>query len=194
MLHQPPSRRLLRAAPAALAASAALVAGAAAPAAAGDTAPVQQAVLTYDASGAAEFTDAVDAGAAEWNAAVDSVELVPAEDGATAEITVTATDGWPMATLGPVRPGGSAWVEMGRQAMDEGHDPVRVAAHELGHNLGLPDVKPGPCSSLMSGASAGTDCDNATPDAEESARVEELYGSGAAGELPADGRVLVDAP
>ncbi|MDA2813968.1 snapalysin family zinc-dependent metalloprotease [Nocardiopsis sp. RSe5-2] len=164
-----------------------------APAPGGDAA-VQQTVLYYDASGAAEFQDAVAAGAAEWNAAVDNVELVPAEPGRRAEITIVATDGWPMATLGPVRPGGSATVWFGRQAVQEGYDTVRIASHELGHNLGLPDVKPGPCSSLMSGSTGGVGCTNATPNDQERSRVEQLYGGGAAAQTPAAGTVLVDRP
>lgn len=164
-----------------------------APAPGGDAA-VQQTVLRYDASRAGEFQDAVAAGAAEWNAAVDNVELVPAEPGRRAEITIVATDGWPMATLGPVRPGGSATVWFGRQAVQEGYDTVRIASHELGHNLGLPDVKPGPCSSLMSGSTGGVDCTNATPNAQERSRVEQLYGGGAAAQTPAAGTVLVDRP
>jgi len=161
---------------------------------ASDDVSVQQTTLRYDDSRAGEFKDAVAAGAESWNAAVDNVELVPAGPGEHAEITVIATDGWPQAVLGPVRPGGSVWIEFGRQAVREGHDTTRIAAHEMGHSLGLPDTKPGPCSQLMSGASAGVDCDNASPDAQERARVEQLYGSGSASGLPADGRVLVDAP
>ncbi|WP_017592899.1 snapalysin family zinc-dependent metalloprotease [Nocardiopsis potens] len=185
-------------------AAAACLISVAAPAAAGaatapqpraqDDVAVQQTTLRYDDSRAAEFKDAVAAGAESWNAAVDNVELVPAAPGEHAEITVIATDGWPQAVLGPVRPGGSVWIEFGRQAVREGHDTTRIAAHEMGHSLGLPDTKPGPCSQLMSGASGGVGCTNATPNAQERARVELLYGSGAASELPADGRVLVDAP
>ncbi len=78
------------------------------------------------------------------------------------DITFEAFDGWPQATLGPVFPGGSGTVWYGREAVDEGYDQVRIAAHELGHNLGLPDMKPGPCSSLMSGSTGGVDCTNAT--------------------------------
>ncbi|WP_017537407.1 snapalysin family zinc-dependent metalloprotease [Nocardiopsis halophila] len=164
-----------------------------APAPGSDTA-AQQTTLYYDDSRAAEFRDAVEAGAAEWNAAVDNVELVRAPAGRRAEITVVATDGWPMATLGPVRPGGSATIWFGRQAVWQGHDEVRIAAHELGHSLGLPDVKPGPCSSLMSGSTGGVGCTNAAPNAQERSRVEQLYGGGAAGAAPAAGTLVVDGP
>ncbi|WP_017626521.1 snapalysin family zinc-dependent metalloprotease [Nocardiopsis chromatogenes] len=164
-----------------------------APAPGGDAA-VQQTVLRYDVSRAGEFQDAMAAGAAEWNAAVDNVELVRAQPGQRAEITIVATNGWPMATLGPVRPGGSATIWFGRQAVQQGYDTVRIASHELGHSLGLPDVKPGPCSSLMSGSTGGVNCTNATPNARERSRVEQLYGGGASAQTPAAGTLVVDRP
>ena len=132
-------------------------------------------VLTYDASGAEEFTDAVDAGAQVWNEHASNVQFEPAEAGQTANVEVVATDGWPQTWTSSL---GNGRVEMGREATAEGHDPIRIAAHELGHILGLPDMKPGPCSSLMSGASAGPECTNAIPNADEIAEVEANFGSG----------------
>ncbi|GAB3299176.1 snapalysin family zinc-dependent metalloprotease [Parasphingorhabdus pacifica] len=128
-------------------------------------------IVTYDASRAEEFRDAVDRGAQVWNDHVDNVRFEPAE-GSTADLVVLADDGWPRA-----RPDGlgAGTVWMGRQAMDEGHHVVRVAAHELGHILGLPDRRTGVCADLMSGASAGTDCDNAIPNAAEIAEVEQNF-------------------
>jgi snapalysin len=61
---------------------------------------------------------------------------------------------------------------MGRQAVNEGHDTVRISAHEFGHLLGLPDRRTGLCTDLMSGASAGTSCKNPNPNAKEKAEVE----------------------
>ncbi|AXK31438.1 snapalysin family zinc-dependent metalloprotease [Streptomyces armeniacus] len=155
---------------------------------------VAQTTLYYDDSQAQGWEEAVTAGVESWNSTVENVKLAPAEPGSRAEITIVATSGWPQATLGPVRPGGSARVELGQQAVDDGHDKIRIAAHELGHNLGLPDTKPGPCSQLMSGSSAGTSCKNALPDEREQASVEANYGNGAAGRTPSDGRTIVDAP
>ncbi|MER7622942.1 snapalysin family zinc-dependent metalloprotease [Streptomyces sp. NPDC126503] len=150
--------------------------------------------LRYDDSRAGGWEAAIAAGVASWNANVDNVRLVEAAPGTRAEIVIVATTGWPQATLGPVRPGGQVRVELGSQAVLQGYDKTRIAAHELGHSLGLPDTKPGPCSQLMSGSSAGTSCRNAVPDATEQARAESRYAYGAALLVPADGRTLVDAP
>ncbi|MFF1465814.1 snapalysin family zinc-dependent metalloprotease [Streptomyces sp. NPDC058330] len=150
--------------------------------------------LRYDDSRAVGWEAAIAAGVASWNANVSNVKLVEAAPGTRAEIQIVATSGWPQATLGPVRPGGQARVELGSQAVTEGHDKTRIAAHELGHSLGLPDAKPGPCSQLMSGSSAGTSCTNAVPNAAERSRVQSAYAGGLASRTPADGRVLADAP
>ncbi|MFE3203428.1 snapalysin family zinc-dependent metalloprotease [Embleya sp. NPDC059237] len=150
--------------------------------------------LYYDDSRAGGWEAAITAGVASWNANVTNVKLIKAPPGTRAQIRITATNGWPQASLGPVRPGGQAWVELGSQAVDQGYDKTRIAAHEIGHNLGLPDNKPGPCSKLMSGSSAGVGCRKPVPDAAERSRVESAYGGRAAAQTPADGRVLVDVP
>ncbi|MFF3941026.1 snapalysin family zinc-dependent metalloprotease [Streptomyces phaeofaciens] len=135
-------------------------------------------VLTYDASGSAEFRSAVDRGAAIWNASVDAVELRPVTAGQRPNIRVLADNGWPRAQTTSL---GNGTVYMGRQAVDQGYDTIRISSHELGHILGLPDRKPGPCTSLMSGSSAGTACTNPNPDASERAEVEANFGGGLAG-------------
>ncbi|RCV49489.1 snapalysin family zinc-dependent metalloprotease [Marinitenerispora sediminis] len=190
-------RRSLRPLIAATAAALALFGGTTTAAAAtgpADPAAAQATTLYYDDSQAAEFRSAVAAGVQVWNDNVSNVHLVRAPAGQRAQIVILASDGWPQANLGPVRPGGQVRVWMGRQGVEEGYDPVRIAAHELGHSLGLPDIKPGPCSSLMSGSTAGTSCTNAVPNATERARVEANYSGTLAHREPADGRVLVDAP
>ncbi|MGA5049014.1 snapalysin family zinc-dependent metalloprotease [Streptomyces arboris] len=150
--------------------------------------------LRYDDSRAGGWEAAIAAGVASWNSNVDNVKLVEAAPGARAEIQIVATSGWPQATLGPVRPGGQVRVELGSRAVVEGYDRTRIVAHEFGHSLGLPDTKPGPCSQLMSGSSAGISCRNAVPNAAERSRVGSFYASGLASRTPADGRILVDAP
>ncbi|MFD3514695.1 snapalysin family zinc-dependent metalloprotease [Streptomyces sp. NPDC058657] len=159
-------------------------------------APSVSAVTTlyYDDTRAGGWEAAITAGVASWNANTSKVKLAKARPGTRAEIQIVATNGWPQATLGPVRPGGRARVELGNLAVTEGHDKTRIAAHELGHNLGLPDTKPGPCSQLMSGSSAGTSCKNSVPNATERARVDSAYAVRAAAHTQDEGRLLVDAP
>ncbi|MEU0679411.1 snapalysin family zinc-dependent metalloprotease [Streptomyces albogriseolus] len=156
----------------------------------------QAAVVTlrYDDSRAAGWEAAIAAGVASWNANVTNVKLVEAAPGGAAEIVIVATTGWPQATLGPVRPGRQVRVELGSQAVNQGYNKTRIAAHELGHSLGLPDTKPGPCSQLMSGSSAGTACTNAVPNATERSRVQSNYANGVTSSVVTEGRTLVDAP
>jgi snapalysin len=130
-------------------------------------------VVTYDAGASAEFRAAVDRGAAIWNESVDNVELRPAAAGQRANIRILADNGWPRALPTSL---GNGTVYIGRQAVNQGYDTIRISAHELGHILGLPDRKPGPCSSLMSGSSAGVSCTNPYPDAAERAEVEDNFG------------------
>ncbi|MFF7857384.1 snapalysin family zinc-dependent metalloprotease [Streptomyces sp. NPDC007904] len=155
----------------------------------GDAAPPLAArVVTYDASGAAEFRSAVDRGAAIWNESVDGVELRPAASGQRANIRVLADNGWPRALPTSL---GNGTVYIGRQAVNQGYNTVRISSHELGHILGLPDRKPGPCSSLMSGSSAGVSCTNPYPNAAEKAEVEGNFSGSAISRVPAQKAVLV---
>lgn len=148
---------------------------AASPSATAAPAPQTVQVVTYDASGAAEFREVVHRAARIWNGSVRNVELEPAA-GSGADVTVVADDGWPRA-----RPTGlgSGKIWMGREAVDRGHDPTRIAAHEIGHILGLPDRRTGVCGELMSGHSAGTGCANAHPSAQEAAEVERNFAQSA---------------
>lgn len=149
--------------------------------------------LTYDDSQAAEFKSAVASGVNVWNTSVSNVRIVKATAGQRVNIRVIADDGWPRATLGPVRPTGTVTVWMGRQATQQGYNAIRIAAHEIGHSLGLPDVKPGPCSSLMSGSTGGVSCTNPNPNATEKARVERNYAGTSVKQEANTGAVLVDA-
>ena len=132
----------------------------------------------YDSSGAAEFKDAVDAGAAVWNNSVKNVRLVK---GSPASLVIVADNGWPRAqtySLGR----GKIW--FGRQAVNQGYNTTRIAAHEIGHIFGLPDRRTGLCQDLMSGSSAPVSCTNPNPNAKEKAEVEANFaGSRAASEF-----------
>jgi snapalysin len=141
-------------------------------------------VLRYDASRAAEYRATVDQAAQIWNSSVVNVRLVP---GTPAHFVVYADNGWPRAL--PTGLGrGTIW--MGRQAMNQGHNALRVATHEIGHILGMPDRRTGRCSDLMSGSSAGTGCTNPYPNAAERAEVDGYFAGGTP--LVEFDRLLVD--
>jgi snapalysin len=143
-------------------------------AAAAPSSPRDAQIVYYDASGAAEFKEAVDEGAQAWNAAVHNVQLRPGAPG-QAEVTVLADDGWPRTEPNGL---GAGTVYMGREAVDQGFYPPRIAAHEFGHILGLPDNRNGQCDYLMSGHSAPTSCQNTTPHATEAQQVEQNFAGG----------------
>lgn len=149
--------------------------------------------LTYDASRAGQWASAITQGVANWNAADHNVHLQPASSSSSANFTYVATSGWPQTTLGPIVPGGSkGQVQLGQEAVDEGYDMTRIAAHETGHILGLLDDYSGPCSELMSGHGPGTSCTNAKPDAAEAAEVDQNYAGGAAAVSPRQHRIVID--
>jgi snapalysin len=152
----------------------ALVAGTAATQANADVG-VAVVTITYSDARAGSYKNAVAQGVAVWNANVTSVRIQKAAAGQRADVQVIADPGWPRATLGPMRPGGSGTVWFGQEAVDDGYNVVRIAAHEFGHILGLPDIKPGPCSSLMSGSTGGVSCTNVNPNASERNRVQSIY-------------------
>ena len=130
--------------------------------------------LYYDAGQAEEFKAVVDQGAQIWNSRVVNVRLVPVPAGRTPNIRVYADNGWPRAYVSSL---GNGRVYMGRQAVELGHHPPRIAAHEFGHLLGLPDRRTGLCADLMSGSSAPASCKNAFPNAKEAKEVEGNFSS-----------------
>ncbi|WP_435056635.1 snapalysin family zinc-dependent metalloprotease [Streptomyces noursei] len=148
--------------------------------------------LTYDASGAGQWAGAIKQAAQNWNDAVHNVRLEPASTSASADFVYEATSGWPQTTLGPIFPGGNGDVQLGQQAVDEGYDTTRIAAHETGHILGLPDDYSGPCSELMSGHGPGTSCTNAKPNAAEAAQVDKNYAAGTPAVRPHHHQMVID--
>ncbi len=149
--------------------------------------------LTYDASQAGQWAGAVTQAVQNWNAAVHNVQLAPSSSPSSADFVYVATSGWPETTLGPIFPGGSKGeVDLGQEAVDEGYDMTRIAAHETGHIFGLPDDYSGPCSELMSGHGPGTSCTNAKPSAAEAAQVDQNYAEDAAAVSPRRHQVVID--
>src|SRR4051794_35883591 len=125
-------------------------------------------ILYYDASQALEFVAVVNQGAQIWNSHATNVRLQPVPAGRTPNIRVYADNGWPRTYTTSL--GNGRWY-MGREAVDDGYYPPRIAAHEFGHILGLPDRRTGLCADLMSGSSAPVSCTNANPNARETAQV-----------------------
>ncbi|MDG4818552.1 snapalysin family zinc-dependent metalloprotease [Micromonospora sp. WMMD956] len=128
----------------------------------------------YDASRAGEFRTNFDQAAQIWNSNVSTVRLLPATPG---NITIYVDNGWPRAQTTSL---GNGRVWMGWEAVNEGYHRTRIATHEIGHILGLPDKRTGLCSDLMSGSSAPVSCTNATPSAAEASRVNQLFAGGLA--------------
>ncbi|KZB84247.1 snapalysin family zinc-dependent metalloprotease [Amycolatopsis regifaucium] len=140
--------------------------------------PAQQtaAVTTvyYDASGAPSFRAAIQAGAANWNNSVSNVKLRESSSGATLRYTEgNDPSGSYAETDGHGR--GTIFIDY-TQARQ--YNQTRIAAHETGHALGLPDHYEGPCSELMSGGGPGPSCTNAKPNAQEVSRVNSLWANG----------------
>ncbi|MFI1370174.1 snapalysin family zinc-dependent metalloprotease [Streptomyces griseochromogenes] len=148
--------------------------------------------LTYDVGDAGQWAGPIEQAVQNWNDALHNVRLEPTSTPGSADYVYEATSGWPQATLGPIFPGGNGDVQLGRQAVDEGYDATRIAAHETGHILGLPDDYSGPCSELMSGHGPGTSCTNAKPDAAEAAQVDKNYASGTPAVRPHRHQVVID--
>lgn len=138
-------------------------------------------ILYYDASQAQEFVAVVNQGAQIWNSKVTNVRLEPVPAGKTPNIRVYADNGWPRTYTSSL---GNGYWYMGREAVDDGYYKPRIAAHEFGHILGLPDRRTGLCTDLMSGSSAPVSCTNANPSSAEATSVNRLF-AGAAVVAPA---------
>ncbi|GLX05157.1 snapalysin family zinc-dependent metalloprotease [Microbispora sp. NBRC 16548] len=153
---------------------------------AGESAASAVRVLRYDASRAAEFRTVMDQAAQVWNASVSNVRLVA---GTPADFAVLADNGWPRTSV--TRLGrGTIW--MGRDATAQGYYPLRIATHEIGHILGLPDRRTGRCTDLMSGHSAPVSCTNANPSAAERSEVDANFAGSALAAGERAGRLFVD--
>ncbi|ATY11807.1 peptidase [Amycolatopsis sp. AA4] len=143
-------------------------------------APLDAVELYYDASGLPDYQAEATQAAANWNNSVHNVHL---NSGGAATIIMHETTGGGSYTQTDGHGNGDIYIDT--QQVAEGNDPTRIIAHEIGHNLGLPDHYEGPCSELMSGHGPGITCKNAMPDAQESAQVDANFANGfAAVRLP----------
>jgi snapalysin len=129
--------------------------------------------VVYDPSGAPTFANEISQSAQIWNDAVDNVELVA---GGNADFDYYEGND-PRGSYAYTDGHGHGYVFID-YAQSQVYNPLRIVAHETGHILGLPDHYEGPCSELMSGGGPGPSCTNAVPDANERARVEQLWANG----------------
>ncbi|MEC3977446.1 snapalysin family zinc-dependent metalloprotease [Amycolatopsis sp. H20-H5] len=129
--------------------------------------------LQYDSTDAPDYLSEADQAAANWNGAVSNVHL---DSGGGATIVIHEVTGGGSYTQTDGHGSGDIYIDTAQVA--EGNDPTRILAHEMGHNLGLPDHYTGPCTEIMSGHGPGPSCKNAMPDAQESAQVDQNFANG----------------
>ncbi|MGV4929118.1 snapalysin [Streptomyces sp. BHT-5-2] len=132
--------------------------------------------VTYDASAAPSFADQISQSASIWNSAVKNVKL---QAGSGGDFQYKEGDD-PRGSYASTDGHGKGFVFIDHSQAQQ-YNSVRVVAHETGHVLGLPDHYEGPCSELMSGGGPGPSCQNTQPDANERAKVDQLWANGLAG-------------
>ncbi|MEU3346445.1 snapalysin [Streptomyces sp. NPDC006700] len=137
---------------------------------------LQSVTVYYNASQAPSFASQISSAASIWNSSVSNVKLqATSGSGDFAYYEGNDSRGSYASTNGH----GKGYIFLD-YAQNRQYDSIRVTAHETGHVLGLPDHYSGPCSELMSGGGPGTSCTNRYPDANERARVNQLWANGLA--------------
>ncbi|AOP49829.1 snapalysin [Streptomyces lydicus] len=129
--------------------------------------------ITYDASAAPSFKSQIAESTSIWNSAVKNVQL---KEGSGGDFQYKEGDD-PRGSYASTDGHGKGFVFLDHKQNQE-YNSTRVTAHETGHVLGLPDHYEGPCSELMSGGGPGTSCQNTQPDANERAKVDQLWANG----------------
>ncbi|MFJ7945935.1 snapalysin [Streptomyces sp. NPDC096354] len=132
--------------------------------------------ITYDASQAPSFRSEISSAASIWNSSESNVKLQETSSGADFSYR-EGND--PQGSYAETNGHGRGYIFLD-YAQSRQNDSVRVATHETGHVLGLPDDYSGPCSELMSGGGPGPSCTNRHPNAAERARVDQLWATGLA--------------
>jgi snapalysin len=131
--------------------------------------------VVYNASSAPTFSAEIARSTQIWNSSVSNVKL---QAGSDADFTYREGND-PRGSYASTDGHGGGYIFLD-YAQNEEYDSTRVTAHETGHVLGLPDHYEGPCSELMSGGGPGPSCTNPNPDAQERARVDQLWANGLA--------------
>ncbi|MFF8277630.1 snapalysin [Streptomyces lateritius] len=131
--------------------------------------------VVYSAANAPTFRTQIARSTQIWNSSVVNVRLVEGSnpdfryyEGNDSRGSYASTDGH-----------GRGYIFLDYR-QNQQYNSTRVTAHETGHVLGLPDHYSGPCSELMSGGGPGTSCQNAQPNSQERARVDQLWRYGLA--------------
>ncbi|GAA0598791.1 snapalysin [Kribbella sandramycini] len=128
--------------------------------------------VTY-AVDAPTFRSQINSSTQIWNSSVANVQLV---EGSNYDFYYTEGND-PRGSYASTNGHGSGYIFLD-YAQSQQYDSLRITAHETGHVLGLPDHYSGPCSELMSGGGPGPSCTNPNPDANERARVNQLWANG----------------
>ncbi|GHH88487.1 extracellular small neutral protease [Streptomyces sulfonofaciens] len=130
--------------------------------------------ITYNPSGAPTFRSQISSAVQIWNSSVTNVRL--AAGGSGSDFSYREGDD-PRGSYASTDGHGRGYIFIDH-AQSQQYDQIRIVAHETGHVLGLPDHYTGPCSELMSGHGPGTSCTNRYPDANERARVNQMWANG----------------
>jgi len=136
---------------------------------------LEQVTVTYD-NEAPTFSTSIANSTRIWNSAVYNVQLQETSGGGDFAY-YEGND--PRGSYADTDGHGHGYIFLD-YAQNQEYDSTRVAAHETGHALGLPDHYEGPCSELMSGGGPGPSCTNSQPDANERAWVDQLWANGLA--------------
>ncbi|UCA53026.1 snapalysin [Streptomyces sp. WA6-1-16] len=136
---------------------------------------IKAVTVTYNTSSAPSFRTQIANSTRIWNSSVSNVQL---QEGSNADFTYREGND-PRGSYASTDGHGRGYIFLD-YAQNQQYDSTRVTTHETGHVLGLPDNYSGPCSELMSGGGPGPSCTNAQPDANERARVNQLWQNGLA--------------